>query len=219
MEKCKKNQYQIFENENPLKTISGNVFKFPLRKRSFAYMVSQELCSSVFKRSQYHLLPLTSLASKAIDIFSLESARENTYNALLKYLDTDTVLIFAPETQSNGELLALQKKLWEPLHDWAQMYWKINIFKVFSDLGINVRPQPQETKNKITLWMRTLDKWQFAALDRAVCATKSFIIGAKMIATENNLLSNHLSPEKACDLAQLEINFQISQWGEIKECV
>ncbi|KAG5519211.1 hypothetical protein PMAC_002299 [Pneumocystis sp. 'macacae'] len=210
-------QYQIFENGNPLKTALGNIFKFPLRKRSFAYMVSQELRSFGLKRSEYHFLPLTSLANKAIDIFSSKSTRENACNVLLKYLDTDTILIFAPESQSSGELLALQKKSWEPLHNWAQMYWKVNIFKTFCDLGINVHVQSQETKDKIALWMHTLDKWQFAALDRAVCASKSFIIGAKMIVMGNSLLNDYLSPEEACDLAQLETDFQISQWGEIKE--
>ncbi|KAG4306241.1 hypothetical protein PORY_000229 [Pneumocystis oryctolagi] len=142
---------------------------------------------------------------------------ESRYHDLLKYLDTDTILFFAPESESNGELLILQKKSWEPLHEWAQNYWKVDILKTFCDLGINFHFQPQKTKDKIISWMRSLDKWQFAALDRAVCVSKSFIIGAKMVVAENGPSDEYLSIEKICDLVQLELHFQISRWGKIKE--
>ncbi|KAG4302284.1 hypothetical protein PCANB_001560 [Pneumocystis canis] len=215
--KTVENGYQIFIDNHPFKTASGKILEFPKRKRSLSHMIVQECCSSAFKLFQYHLLPLTSLAIKAIDVFSIENERENKYKELIKYLDTDTILFYAPENESGGELLTLQKKLWGPLHEWAQKYWNVDILKINADTGIFSNAQPLKTKNKMISWMRTLDQWQIAALDRAISTSKSFIIGAKMVAMRNSLFDENLSAEKACDLAQLEVYFQTTRWGQIKD--
>ncbi|KTW30819.1 hypothetical protein T552_00530 [Pneumocystis carinii B80] len=209
--------YQILLNNNPFKTPSGKNFKFPLRKHNLAHSLLSECRTSSSNFFEYHSLPLVSLSSRAIDVFSEKKYREKASNGLLKYLDTDTVLSFAPKNESGGDLLILQKKMWEPLHEWAQKYWNVEILKTNNDFGIIMNPQPEKTKKLIKEWVCNLDQWQFAALERAICLSKSFIIGAKMVATANSPSIERLDAEKAFNLAQLEILFEIERWGKIDD--
>lgn len=210
--------YQILLNNNPFKTPSGKIFEFPLRKHNLAYSVLLECRSFSPKFFEYYFSPLTSLSIRAIDIFSEKKNREQASDRLLKYLDTDTILSFASKDESGGDLLVLQKKMWGPLHEWAQKYWDVQILKTNNDFGIIMNPQPEKTRNLIKEWVCNLDQWQFAALERAICLNKSFIIGAKMIATANSSPIERLGVEKAFNLAQLETLFQIERWGKVDNC-
>lgn len=49
------------------------------------------------------------------------------------------------------------------------------------------------------------------ALERAVYATKSFIIGLALV-------KRHITAEQASEASHVEVNSQIQNWGMVEDC-
>ena len=67
--------------------------------------------------------PLTSLVCRAIDQLTPNTPKEirsSVIESLLRYLDTDGILFFAPEGQAHGQLLRIQTEEWTPVKNWAE---------------------------------------------------------------------------------------------------
>jgi len=174
---------------------------------------------------------LTQLASRAIDMAAAEakddfSTRSDSVLNLIRYLDTDTVLCWAPTTPEHlrepgrPQLRDQQIAAAKPMLDYlsTRVWPGLEIWPVDGDvMGIAGRGQPVETREAMMGWMRALDVWKFVGFERVVHATKSFVIGIRMVAEWSQHGDGKWGIEEAAEAASIEVAFQTRQWGEVED--
>ncbi|KAL0947065.1 hypothetical protein HGRIS_013206 [Hohenbuehelia grisea] len=197
------NSLAITLDKRALKTPSGNTLLLPLHKRLAATLIATEWDSQETLLKP-HALPVTSIASRALDALGDQDTREDVSNALLEYLDTDTICFHQDDPPP---LVELQKQHWEPLLTWARTSLDVEI-QTFD--SILFHSQPEATKQKLKTVLKDFDQWELAAMERITYATKSFIIALALV-------KNRLDTEQAALAAQVEVNSQIQRWGEVED--
>ncbi|ODN99551.1 ATP synthase mitochondrial F1 complex assembly factor 2 [Cryptococcus wingfieldii CBS 7118] len=195
--------YQITLDHRALKTPSGSKLEIPKERRLLAAMISGEWENQDEVLKQ-HALPVTSLASRAIDGLSDPFTRPLVIDALLKYLQTDTILF--PD-EAPPPLVRLQKEHWDPLHAWLKEEFGVTLALAEGFGGVS---QSEETIGKLRKAVEEMDAWELAAFERAVYATKSFVISLA-------LLRGHLTAHEAADASHVEVRSQIERWGEVED--
>ncbi|KAJ7738530.1 ATP12-domain-containing protein [Mycena maculata] len=195
--------YTVLLDHRALKTPSGNTLLLPPEKSLVATLVAAEW-ENQETMLKHHALPMTALTSRAIDEMVDEATRAEVRQALLEYLDTDTICFYQDYPP---QLVDLQAQHWDPLLTWARSTFDIDLH-TFDSLLFN--SQPSETKSKMEEVLSTLDHWEMAAMERATYTTKSFIIALALV-------RKHLSVEQASLAAQVEVASQIQRWGEVED--
>ncbi|KZP20779.1 ATP12-domain-containing protein [Athelia psychrophila] len=217
-----------------LRTPAGNPMLLPKSKTMLATVIAHEWDFQE-RLVKHHALPMTSLASRAIDDLGNEATRDTARAALLEYLDTDTIWLAPPADiphfprstapqpspvpadpnplpfsffqDEPPPLVVLQDKLWEPLLDWARDTYGVEINK-FGSLLYN--SQPAATKAKFDSVLKEFDQWEMAAMERATYTTKSFIVALALV-------TRHLTAEQAAATASVELDSQIERWGSVED--
>ncbi|KIL68592.1 hypothetical protein M378DRAFT_71536 [Amanita muscaria Koide BX008] len=195
--------YTVTLDNRPLKTPSGNKLLLPKDKALVTSLIATEWDSQE-KMIKPHALPMTSLAARAIDIFNEQNLRNEIQHLLLKYLDTDTIRFYQTHPE---QLVALQAKHWDPLHDWIRKTYDVEIHRTNSLLFTS---QPEETVRKLKEVLDSLDHWHLAAMERTTLTTKSFVIGLALI-------KRQINAEEASLAAHVEVNSQTERWGEVED--
>ncbi|KIK97399.1 hypothetical protein PAXRUDRAFT_824945 [Paxillus rubicundulus Ve08.2h10] len=190
-------------DKRALKTPSGNTLLLPENKRVVATLIANEWENQTILLKP-HALPLTSVASRAIDALRDEETRVEVRQALLNYLDTDTICFQHDDPES---LVELQKKHWDPLLEWARTTFDIEINVHRSVL---FHSQPERTRQALDSVLAQMDPWEMAAMERATYVTKSFLISLALV-------KRHLTTEQAAQAAQVEVASQIERWGEVED--
>ncbi|PAV24318.1 ATP12-domain-containing [Pyrrhoderma noxium] len=190
-------------DKRTLKTPSGNALIVPHKKRLVATLIANEW-ENQDKVLKAHALPVTSLASRAIDSLREEQTREEVNTSLLKYFETDTICFHEDKPSA---LVRLQDLHWKPLLDWVQKDLNIEVKVHTSLLGTD---QPAETKARLAETLKSFDEWQLAAMERATFTTKSFLIALALVRGKINV-------EQAAQAAHVEVNSQIEKWGEVED--
>ncbi|PVG02687.1 ATP12-domain-containing protein [Serendipita vermifera] len=186
-----------------LKTPGGNKIRLPPQKKLLATLIANEwdVQDTIIKP---HALPLTSIASRAIDGLATAGERLAVAKDLMRYFDTDTLCYHESEPE---QLVKQQKAHWDPLIQW----WK-------EDMGLEVKlfdsvligKQTEEAKSKLLSIISDFDSWQMAAYERAVYTTKSAIVALAIV-------KRRLDVEQAARAAHVEVNSQIERWGEVED--
>ncbi|KAF8425939.1 hypothetical protein EV426DRAFT_594362 [Tirmania nivea] len=191
-------------DSRPLKTPRKQLLALPKRKEHLAQLIAHEwnLLTSAAQATRAYLLPITSLASRVIDLphtGNYEKARKDMVDMCMKYLDTDTLLCLYPppnmymvsehvgEDGDDGEntLRGRQLKVLADTLTWIEE----NVFP-----GISIHPldtvgrfivapsQPQATKERIRRWIEERDDWELVGLERCVVSAKSLLVGIRLVA-------------------------------------
>nr|ODN82411.1 ATP synthase mitochondrial F1 complex assembly factor 2 [Cryptococcus depauperatus CBS 7841] len=195
--------FLITLDHRPLKTPSGARLEVPKERRLAAAMIANEWENQDEVLKQ-HTLPVTSLASRAIDGLTSGPTRSAVIDALLNYLETDTILY---PHDSPAALVRLQKEHWNPLHAWLKRKYGIEL--ILAE-GFNAAKQNEETIEKLKEAVEKLNGWELASFERAVYATKSFVIALALIRGE-------LSAHQAAQASHVEVASQIERWGEVED--
>ncbi|KAG5728292.1 hypothetical protein E4T56_gene19200 [Termitomyces sp. T112] len=195
--------YVVTLDKRPLKTPSGKVLALPENKSMMASLIAAEWDHQETLLKP-HALPATSVTARAIDGLAEQETRSAVQEALLKYLDTDTICFYQDYPP---QLERLQAEHWDPLLEWARKTYDVEINKAESILFC---AQPEATKEKFRQVIAKFDQWQLAALERATYTTKSFIIGLALV-------TKHLTVEQAALAATVEVCSQIERWGEVED--
>lgn len=187
-----------------------------------------------------YLIPLTQLASRALDLEVSEepgadaasggvASREEIVENLLRYLDTDTVLCFAPTTpaeEGRKSLRDLQEESARPITSFltTNVWPGVTLVPIDGDDGlIPVKAQPKETRDVIKSWVMTLGVWDLIGLERAVLASKSLLIAARLVAEWSEEMDFSRGRGKifgvgeASAAASVEVRFQTGRWGEVED--
>ncbi|KAI0086620.1 ATP12-domain-containing protein [Irpex rosettiformis] len=191
-------------DKRTLKTPSGNPLLIPETKALAATLIAVEWENQETLLKQ-HSLPMTSLASRAIDAFQDEVTRGQVRGQLLKYLQTDTICFHSSDPES---LVSLQQTHWVPVLEWASSTFNVEISTATDSFVIP--PHPEATIKKFDQVLSTFDPWQMAAMERATYSSKSFLIGLA-------LTLRHITAEEASLASHVEVNSQIEKWGEVED--
>lgn len=189
-----------------------------------------------------HLIPLTSLTSRALDIADDDKAggqvRGNIVEMLMRYLDTDSLLCWAPEASPDPpgyethvgrveSLRTIQQRTALPIIAYlTEKVWPgIEIVPVLDADSIVPRSQPQMTRDVIKGWVSGLPAFELAGLERGVLAGKG-LLGAVRLLVEWSTELAHLRDDKtektfgveeAAKAASMEVDWQIGMWGAVED--
>lgn len=203
-------------DSKPIKTPLGMPLVIPnvkQQKSRLASLIGHEWSLLTSLKIKRHAVPLTAIAARAIDLATSAEGpaeRQRVIEHLLPYLDTDTLLIFSPLKDCDGELRPAQEQLFHPVIKNAEKFWDVELRSLDTEVTLYGNRQSEETKEKVLKWMESLDHWQLAALERATTAAKS-LIGAM------NIITHQMTAEQVAKLVNLEVDFQTRQWGEVED--
>lgn len=251
--------FEVQLNGKPLRTPLGNGLSVPPTKKQLAYLISHEWESLVDVKIKPSSLPLTSMVSRVIDLEKVHGAHEVDqdmvmkigslqdikYN-MLKYLDTDTCVIFATADEYEGKFRAKQDELYLPLleeyenffTEWARSQnllptpdyqVKLSVLDCETD-GIRGNTQSLTVQNIVLLWLDNLPIYDLVALEKAILSSKSFLCGASVVRSNaeeradlyqvNKVLREEYfvkTVEEIIELGNLETIFQTEEWGEVED--
>ena len=232
--------------KNPL-TNPTQSLHIPSSKPNLATAIALEwdLLTSASDALRSHLIPLTSLASRAQAVamedaqndaeghlLKGEGTRYEIINTLLRYLDTDTLLCWAPERANDVEgdrgLRERQIEISKPILSFlTQKLWPaVELVPTLSDGSILPKSQPPSTRAVVKGWMAGLPAWELVGLERAVLAGKSLCVAARLVGEWSEALrlgegsdEGHqtFGIEEAAKACSLEVTWQTGQWGEVED--
>ncbi|PHH66379.1 hypothetical protein CDD81_7434 [Ophiocordyceps australis] len=236
---------QIFLDSRPLRhPQTREIIKLPLSKTNLAAALAHEWDSltSAQQATKQHLIPLTSLICRALDIERddessaprLGKIRTDIAASAMRYLDTDTLLCWAPppgefevRNKAGEALRDVQKKVArETLAFLATHVWPdITIEPVLDGHCIVPRRQAEGVRETIQDWVEGLNAWDLAGLERAVLAGKSLVAAARLVAEWSEspagrhvpVKTHRFGVEEAAKALNLETDWQTSRWGEVED--
>jgi len=174
----------------------------PKDRRLLALLIAVEW-DSQDAMLKHHALPVTSLASRAIDGLASAKTRTEVEANLIRYFETDTICFHESHPPA---LVELQKERWDPVLEWARGTYNIEI-RTTEDLTLH---QPEATTTALKEVLSSMDVWELTAMERTTYTTKSFLIGLALV-------KGHLSAEAASVAARVEVLSQIRRWGEVED--
>ena len=147
-------------------------------------------------------MPFTKSSNAALDKVSEQF--EEVSSLLGEYGDTDLLYYRA---DSPPELQKRQKTGWDPIVNWAE-----NTFKVQINCGMGIVYIPQDAKlfSEINIKINSLSIFELTAFYDMVSITGSLILGLAII-------NGRLSAEEAYQLSRIDEQWQLEQWGEDEE--
>lgn len=184
---------------------------------------------------------MTSLAARALDIQKADAAgntkiREDLVRMLMRYLQTDTVLCWAGESNLHEKM---RDEAGETLREKQQRFansmigyltthvWPgIEIIPVLSADSIMPASQSEVTQEVIRGWIAGLPAYELAGLERAVLAGKSLLVAARLIVEWSSAFADvrksaggisRFGIEEAAEACTLEVRWQTEAWGEVED--
>lgn len=159
---------------------------------------------------------------------------------LLRYLDTDSLLCWAPPpadppAPGEGTLRELQERVAGDIIGYlrARVWPGIDIEPVLDEGSIMPRGQKAGVREVIQGWVLSLDAWELAALERATLAGKSLLGAARLLvewsegaagqpgrdaaAAQDMGERRRFGVEEAAAAVSLEVNWQTGKWGEVED--
>ncbi|CAG8950264.1 hypothetical protein HYFRA_00008502, partial [Hymenoscyphus fraxineus] len=203
---------QVLLDTRPLRRPNKELLLIPHHKPHLASAIALEwdLLISAQQAMRQHLIPLTSLLSRALDIADEGpdgEIRASIVKTVMRYLDTDSLLCWAPEPPADPpgyethvkrteSLRSIQRKTAEPVIAFlTQKVWPgVEILPVLDADSIVPRAQPQVTRDVIRGWVSGLPAFELAALERGVLAGKG-LLGAVRLVVEWSVELGHLKGE------------------------
>ncbi|KAJ4288594.1 hypothetical protein N0V90_011831 [Kalmusia sp. IMI 367209] len=231
---------QVFLDTRPVRTPTKEILTVPATKHQLATAIALEwdLLVSAQQALKTHYIPMTSLAARALDIEKADAqgnakVREDINRMLMRYLATDTLLCWAPErvlnevTQGGLTLRQLQMKLATPIIAYLTTHvWPgVEIKPILEPDSIIPVSQPEMTKDVVRGWLTGLPSFELAGLERAVLASKSLLVGVRLIHEWGEAFAQsrkaadagRFGIEEAVEAASSEVRWQTTQWGEVED--
>ena len=145
-----------------------------------------------------HLMPMTQLASTAID--RVRTRRDGVIDEIAAYAETDMLCYRA---DSPVELAARQAKEWQPMLDWAANEYDAPLSVTE---GVIPVPQPQGAVRALRAAVAGCDEFALSAL-----YTLTMVSGSLVLALA--VRDSAMDPEAASDASHLDEEWQAAVWG------
>ncbi|KAK1446064.1 ATP12 chaperone [Colletotrichum melonis] len=235
---------QVHLDSRPLRhPNTKEIIRLPPSKQHLASALAIEwdLITSAEQATKQHLIPLTSLICRAIDIAADDAAndgaiREHVANTLMRYLDTDAMLCWAPpagatDTRNDaGESLRdVQKRTADAVVGalTGRVWPGIEITPVLDGHSIVPQRQAEGVREVVQGWVMGLDAWELTGLERAVLAGKSLLGAARLVVEwsegpvgeyrDKSGKGGKFGAEEAATALSLEVTWQTGAWGEVED--
>ncbi|KAJ0301380.1 hypothetical protein COL5a_009244 [Colletotrichum fioriniae] len=234
---------QVHLDSRPLRhPNTKEIIRLPPSKQHLASALAIEwdFITSAEQATKQHLIPLTSLICRAIDIAADDAAegkiREHVANTLMRYLDTDAVLCWAPpagatDTRNDaGESLRdVQKRSADAVVGalTGRVWPGIEITPVLDGHSIVPQRQAEGVREVVQGWVMGLDAWELTGLERAVLAGKSLLGAARLVVEwsegpvgeyrDKSGKGGKFGVEEAATALSLEVTWQTGAWGEVED--
>jgi chaperone required for assembly of F1-ATPase len=231
---------QVYLDSRPVRTANKSILTVPASKHQLATAIALEwdLLLSAQQALKTHYIPMTSLAARALDIEAADAegkahVRNDVLSLLMSYLHTDTLLCWAPakvmnETKQNGKTLReLQMETATPIISYLTTHlWPgVEIKPILEADSIMPVEQPAMTQQVIRAWLTALPAFELAGLERAVLASKSLLVGTRLIhewaeafaSSRTSADAGRFGIEEATEASSLEVRWQTGQWGEVED--
>ncbi|KAK4944836.1 ATP synthase mitochondrial F1 complex assembly factor 2 [Elasticomyces elasticus] len=237
--------YQVYLDSRPVRTPTKAILTVPRSKPHLAHAIAIEwdMLENAQQALKNHNIPMTSIVARAQDIMEAEArgdttVRDEIITVAMRYLDTDTLLCWAPnQTSDFAATLEKQKDRPSTLRD-LQIKTAMPIISYLKTSvwpGVEIRPvldehtimpakQSEVTRSVIQGWMAGLPAWELAALERAVLAGKSVLIGTRLLIEWSEEFRDlqrssekRFGIEEASEAASLEVKWQTGMWGEVED--
>ncbi|KAH6628475.1 hypothetical protein F5144DRAFT_579148 [Chaetomium tenue] len=189
---------EIHLDARPLRhPTTKTIIRLPTTKPHLAHAIALEWdnLTSAQQATKQHLIPLTSLTCRALDIAAspTPALRHEITTSLLRYLDTDSLLCFHPppsdqdqdqDDPSTTTLHTAQQTAYLSTTTFLMTHlWPgQQIHPVLTDGSLLPRPQAPGTREVVQGWILSLSAFELAALERATLAGKSLLAAARLVA-------------------------------------
>jgi len=254
----KDDAYEVHLDKRPLRRPDTKaIIRLPLSKPHLAHALAIEWDQlvSAQQATKQHLIPLTSLVCRALDIADEDAKaaasgtpdnkpiRASIATVLLRYLDTDSLLCWAPAADPsdpaspsnavNDEgrtLRDLQEEDAMPIVSFltSRVWPGVAIEPVLDTESIVPKSQPAGTREVVHGWILGLSGWELAGLERATLAGKSLLAAARLVVEwsedkagavveERSEGQKAFGVEEAALVVSQELNWQIQRWGEVED--
>ncbi|XP_022092573.1 ATP synthase mitochondrial F1 complex assembly factor 2-like [Acanthaster planci] len=191
--------FEVNLDRRKVKTPAGQLLTVP--NEPLAIAVATEWDNQGVEIKQ-HTMHLTTLCNTAIDNPSGRN-KEQVVRAILHFLDTDTICY---RLRDPPELFALQTNEWDPLLEWINARYKVEVSSSTSIAGPQI---PEATKETLRHHLETHSDWALIGYENMVSSLKSLVLTFA-------LMDRRLSVEEAVKLSLLETEFQIARWGSVE---
>jgi len=239
--------YQILLDGRAVRTPNKSIITIPKSKPHLAHAIAIEwdLLESAQQALKNHNIPMTSMIARAQDMVEAESrgdmtARDEIITVMMRYLDTDTLLCWAPAQTTHAavqtemhdtrtsSLRDIQIRTATPIISFlTSTIWPgVELKPILDEDSIMPLRQSEVTRSVIRGWIAGLPAFELAALERAVLAGKSLLVGARLLvewSEEFRELQQRGGEEKrfgieeAAEAASLEVRWQTGMWGEVED--
>ncbi|ODV84383.1 hypothetical protein CANARDRAFT_29243 [[Candida] arabinofermentans NRRL YB-2248] len=232
--------FHVQLDNKTIKTPLGFDLVIPTNRPTLAHLLKHEWQHLPNLKIRPYLVPLTSVVSRAIDLTRVKDLNdpematkigdlEALKRQLLRYLDTDTLLVFSPAEDCDGKLRRAQEEMYRPLIAEMEKFFssyshpskrndKLVLTYLDSDLhGLVGNMQPAETREAVSNWMDSLDVWDLVVLEKATLTAKSFLSGVAILRMNDLNDDFKMSLEDVSRAATLEIIYQTERWGEVED--
>jgi chaperone required for assembly of F1-ATPase len=149
-----------------------------------------------------HTMPLTRLASTAIDLVA--QRREQVVEEIVAYAGSDLLCYRAEQPP---ELIAREHAAWQPLVDWATLRYDAPLIVTSGILPVRQLP---ETMRAFASAVEEYDHLLLTALHAITTVAGSLVIALAV-------LDGRIDAAEAFAVAQLDETFEIEKWGEDEE--
>lgn len=227
-------------DRKPVRTPLGNHLAVEKERKLLATLLQKEWSNVSNGSIRTHALPLTSLIARCVDLeaaneqgahadlkVKISGDRKQLSDSLLRYLETDTILVFSPKDELEGNLRAAQDDMYLPIIGSVEKFLgqqggrPIDLQILDADVhGLRGNPQKLETLAAARKYLDGLSSWDLAIFEKTVLATKSFICGILLL--ENKTMGDpakglEYTVEDIAKAATLETIYQTERWGEVED--
>ncbi|KAI0124702.1 hypothetical protein BJ170DRAFT_472418 [Xylariales sp. AK1849] len=245
--------WEIHLDKRPLRhPTTKQVIRIPPSKPLLAgaLAIEWDMLVSAQQATKQHLIPLTSLVCRALDIAEndkisqskapesvRESIRAGIVRLVMRYLDTDSILCWAPPPKEYDiveGVESLRDKMKRSSDEivgfLSSRVWPgIKIEPVLDTESIVPKGQDEATRQIIEGWVMGLNPWELAGLERGVLAGKGLLGAVRLLVEWSEGFvgtgvgdgadrgAKKFGIEEAAKAANIEVDWQTSKWGEVED--
>lgn len=193
--------YEVNLDHRKMKTPSGKVMQVPNHATALAIANEWAIIKDKGKiiPSWMHM---TGLTYTVIDNPNKDTKFDLVSRAI-DYLDTDTLIY---RDDSTDEFIKLQNENWNPVLEWFNRRFDIEIKSLVGVCGVEI---PVEARETVRRYLLSHNIWSCQGFLFATESLKSIIL--TIAAAERKI-----SIQRAVDLSYLETDFQRGFWGNVE---
>ena len=150
-----------------------------------------------------YTMPMTTLATTAIDQISRSDVRKSCIAGMLRQLNNDLITLRSSEPE---DLVESENEIWGGICEWASKFYKCQVTATDNWLHIE---QDQALLAAVEGDLASRSDWCLAVIDNVAGATGSTLIAVA-------LYHGFLDSEAANKAARLQEQYQVDRWGMVE---